>query len=187
MTKYRQLCNGFELFCRFQLLNAVFSSFWSTIIQIWRKSENLKIQDGGHLWRHLYDSGCHGDQLNTSWFYLFESIKKLIICTNIMPIGWIVSKVDREPIDTHPKTGVKANRSPSPPLSILSCLLLSFCIFAMLCSFFRLSCKCFYSSFLRGFYTLFFRACSPPMSCVYYVSTLYLQFHLFWLLSCPLS
>ena len=76
MTKYRQLCNGFELFCRFQLLNVVLFSFWSTIIQIWIKFENLKIQDGGHLWRHSYNSGCHGNQLNTTWFRLIENTKE---------------------------------------------------------------------------------------------------------------
>ena len=28
------------------------------------KNENLKIQDGGRLWRHLFDNSCHGNQLD---------------------------------------------------------------------------------------------------------------------------
>ena len=36
----------------------------------------MKIQDGGHLWRHLCNSGCHGNQLNTTWFRLIESTKE---------------------------------------------------------------------------------------------------------------
>ena len=76
LAKYRQLYNGFKLFCRFQLLNAVFLPFWNIIIQISIKSENLKIQDGGHLWRHLCEFGCHGKQLDTTCFYLIEGTKK---------------------------------------------------------------------------------------------------------------
>ena len=48
-------------------------AFWSTKIQIWTKSENLKIQNGGRLWRHLFDYRCNENQLNTKLFLLTES------------------------------------------------------------------------------------------------------------------
>ena len=40
---------------------------------ILNKIENLKIQDGGCLWRHLFDYRFHGNQLDTTWFHLIES------------------------------------------------------------------------------------------------------------------
>ena len=42
-------------------------------MKIWTKSENFKIQDGGRLWRHLFDYCCRGNQLDTAWFRLIES------------------------------------------------------------------------------------------------------------------
>ena len=44
--------------------------------QKWKFEQNLKIwkiQDGGRLWRHLFDYCCHGKQLDTTWFRLIES------------------------------------------------------------------------------------------------------------------
>ena len=54
----------------------LFSHHFQYSIRIWIKSENLKIQDGGHLWRYLGSYGCHGNQLDTTWFRLFESTKE---------------------------------------------------------------------------------------------------------------
>ena len=51
----------------------LFSHHFQYSIRIWIKSENLKIQDGGHLWRYLGSYGCHGNQLDTTWFRLIES------------------------------------------------------------------------------------------------------------------
>ena len=31
------------------------------------------MQDGGRLWRHLFDYCSHGNQLDTTWFRLIES------------------------------------------------------------------------------------------------------------------
>ena len=42
----------------------------SNLNKIW---ENLKIQDGGRLYSHLFDYRCHGNQLDTTWFRLIES------------------------------------------------------------------------------------------------------------------
>ena len=53
--------------------NAVFPSICDTKVKIWTKSENLRIQDGSRLWRHLFDYCCHGNQLDTTWFHLVKS------------------------------------------------------------------------------------------------------------------
>ena len=42
-------------------------------VEKWKFEQNLKIQDGGRLWRHLFDYCCHGNQLDTTWFRLIES------------------------------------------------------------------------------------------------------------------
>ena len=35
-------------------------------IEKFKFEQNLKIQDGGRLWRHLFDFCCHGNQLDTT-------------------------------------------------------------------------------------------------------------------------
>ena len=42
-------------------------------VQKWKFEQNLKIQDCGRLWRHLFDYCCHGNQLDTTWLHLIES------------------------------------------------------------------------------------------------------------------
>ena len=42
-------------------------------VEKWKFEQNLKIQDGGRLWRHLFDYCFHGNQLDTTWFRLIES------------------------------------------------------------------------------------------------------------------
>ena len=67
-------------FCRFLSLNVVFLPF-SVFKSNMKKSKNLKIsEDGGRLWRHLCGCGCHGIQIDATWFQLIENTKKLIVC-----------------------------------------------------------------------------------------------------------
>ena len=53
-----------------------FSYYFQCLIRIWKKIEILKIQDGGCLWRYLYGCGCYVNQLDTTWFRLFENTKR---------------------------------------------------------------------------------------------------------------
>ena len=73
----------------------LFSYYFQCSIWIWKKKESLKIQDGGREWRHLYGCGCHGNQLDTTWFRLIESAKRVHYVQNIKSIGWMVSKVEK--------------------------------------------------------------------------------------------
>ena len=52
----------------------LFSHHFQYSIQIWIKSENLKIQDGGHLWRHLWTNQL--EQLPVILNYRKWSIKR---------------------------------------------------------------------------------------------------------------
>ena len=45
-------------------------------VERWKFEQNLKIQEGGCLWRHLFDYCCHENQLDTTWFRLIESTNK---------------------------------------------------------------------------------------------------------------
>ena len=92
LTKYLQIHNGFDLMRGFQPLNAVFPSVWGRKVKIWTKSENLKIQDGGRLWRHLFDYCCHGwhHVVSLNWKYKWS----LLYVPNFKLIGWVVLKVE---------------------------------------------------------------------------------------------
>ena len=68
-------------------------------MKIWTKSENLKIQDGGRVWRHLFDYCCHGIQWGTTWFRLIESTKRsLLHVPSFMSMGWTVSDTPPPPL-----------------------------------------------------------------------------------------
>ena len=53
-------------------------------MKIWTKSDNLKIQGGGRLWRHLFDYCCHGNELGTTWFRLIESTNEACFMYQIL-------------------------------------------------------------------------------------------------------
>ena len=91
---------------------------WHFEVQKWKfeqNSENLKIQDGGRLWRNLYDYCCYGNQLDITRFRLIKSTNEVCYmyqasCQWIVN-GWIVSKVigGGGPIDTPPPLKASCN------------------------------------------------------------------------------
>ena len=85
-----------------------FLTIFQCSIRIWEKSEKLKIQDGGRWWRHLYGCGCHGNQLDTTWFRLIESTKKYQIKYEVNRMNGV-------------KSGGEGSDWPSPPPVMPSC------------------------------------------------------------------